>query len=390
VHDPNNNVNNGSRKLRLHLLDDPAPPPLRWLVEGFVPDSGLATLAGAPGCGKSMVAAALALAVAEGADWLGRPVRRGGVLYVASEAGASTLRRIRSVTDGYADKPPLALANGAWSLVEDDARATIVAAIDEAATRLGRPVRLVIIDALGSSTRGADENSGKDMGRAFGALLSVVRERNVAIVLIAHTGRNSDNRSVRGHSGMLADVDAHLHVSSDKLGKSRTIDVVKMRDGETGARLSFAIENGKAVAADAAGNAQIPKPKPPRKLPRDAATALKVLTEMTADGPVLEAIWKEALKSAFGDRNDGAMRQAMSNARHTLIERNRIVIEGDYVSVSKLSANVSNGFAADAEERQQNRQRSTPLRGALTLLTPRRLLTTWMIMPATLSPTSAC
>jgi KaiC/GvpD/RAD55 family RecA-like ATPase len=359
VHHSNNNVNNRSRKLRLHLLDDPAPPPPRWLVEGFIPDGGLATLAGAPGCGKSMIAAALALAVAEGADWLGRPVMRGGVLYVASEAARSTLWRLRSRTDGRTDQPPVVLAEAAFSLIQDDAAATIVSGIDEAAEAFGQPVRLVIVDALGSSTRGADENSGKDMGRAFGALLSVIRERNVAIVLIAHTGRKSDDRRVRGHSGMLADVDAHLHVSSEKAGKRRTIDVVKMRDGEAGARLFFTIENDRAVSAE------ITKPpKGRRKLADDTETALRVLTNLAKSGrPVLEHDWRDALIEAFGNRKRGALREAYRKARTFLLNERLIEIEDKVVSVSNPSASVSNEPSADARKRQQNRQRSTPFRG---------------------------
>ncbi len=47
---------------------DPSPPPVSWLVEGWMPDATLSVLTGAGGAGKSRIALQLAVAVATGAN----------------------------------------------------------------------------------------------------------------------------------------------------------------------------------------------------------------------------------------------------------------------------------------------------------------------------------
>lgn len=58
---------------------------LEWLVQDFIPLGYLALLAGPPKCGKTCLATALALSVANGLPFAGRPVHQGAVLWISAE-----------------------------------------------------------------------------------------------------------------------------------------------------------------------------------------------------------------------------------------------------------------------------------------------------------------
>lgn len=336
--------------LKVFTLDDPPPDPLGWIAEGVIPDRALTTVAGPPGVGKSVLTASLAVAVASGSDWLDLPVAHGGVLFVAGEAAGSTRRRLAAMVASLQPQPPVAVATGSINLTDEGATADIKAAIQEAVKRLGEPIKLVIADALGSLTRGTDENRAADMSRATGTLLEVVEECGVAVVLLAHTAKSGDDQRVRGHSGLLADVDAHIGIKGS--GAVKTMTVLKMRDAEAGRSISFRIvADGDLLNIEPAdrGAAQ-PRPQPDR-LPGDAATMLGVISEF--GGPVSFDVVRQTLAERFAVRPDGvrrngaAIRTAISNARRVLIGRGLIIVHDDSVSVSEALATVSSHGSAD-------------------------------------------
>lgn len=328
--------------LRIFTLDDEPPEPLGWIVPGFVPAGGLTTLAGPPGAGKSLLAASLAVATASGSEWLGLPIERGAVLYVAAEAEGSTHRRLAAMVARLPSSPPIAVAGGSINLVDDRAADNLSAAVEEAERRLGVPIRLVILDALGSSTRGANENSAADMSRATGALLDLVERRRLSVVLLAHVGKNGDDDRVRGHSGLLADAAAHLAVKGS--GAVKSLVVVKQRDGEAGRSLSFRIIANSDRLDVAAVEGGAARPRQPA-LSADARFMLRVVSNFGT--PVIfekvrDICRKEfATRSDGSPRSDGAIRQAISNARSVLRERGLVDDDGQTVSVSKSSVTVS-------------------------------------------------
>ena len=65
-------------------LDDPEPP-IVWVVDGLLAEDSLTMLSAYPKEGKSTFARHLALAVARGEEFLGRPTKQGKVLYFALE-----------------------------------------------------------------------------------------------------------------------------------------------------------------------------------------------------------------------------------------------------------------------------------------------------------------
>src|SRR5437879_1874932 len=87
-----------ARSEHMHFLDVEAmrktpPPPVAWLVEGLAARGALTLLAGQPKAGKSLLALALARALAIGEPLAGIGCRRAPALIVDAENGAAELHR---------------------------------------------------------------------------------------------------------------------------------------------------------------------------------------------------------------------------------------------------------------------------------------------------------
>jgi KaiC/GvpD/RAD55 family RecA-like ATPase len=355
--------------LKVFTLDDPPPDPLGWIVDGIIPAHGLTTVAGPPGVGKSVLTASLAVSVASGVDWLDLPVDHGGVLFIAGEAAGSTRRRLAAMVAALPSPPPVAVAAGSINLTDDSAAAAITAAVREASKRLGEPIRLLIADALGSLTRGTDENRAADMSRATGTLLEVIEECGVAVVLLAHTAKSGDDQRVRGHSGLLADVDTHIGVKG--AGAVKTMTVLKMRDAEAGRSISFRIvADGDLLTVQPADRGAASKPRPLR-VSGDVAHMLHVIAEFGR--PVSFEAVRKVCGERFAVRPDGtrrspsAVRTAISYARSSLSERGLIEDDGSTVSVRETSETVRFISDADAGGASEKKRQNTPFgKGGLT------------------------
>lgn len=332
--------------MRLSFLSDPPPPPLKWLWRGIVPACALVTLVGAPGGGKTALATALALAVARGEPLLDRDVQQGAALVVSAEAATSTMRRLRAMAEDDHELP-ISHASGQLDLVDPDAASQIVALIDATRDRFQQRTRLVVIDALASATRGSDENSGKDMGRAMGALQEVIQARSVTVLLLAHTPKGGGDL-VRGHSSVLGDVDAHVSLTGS--GDLKRIQIIKMRDAEAGLTVPlrlvvedqdlFRVLPTEGTARSAAR---------PSRLSRDASAALEALQGLGGEAS-LDA-WRTACVEAFGPRpSGGAIREALRKAKVALTAGGLITISQDTVTVTNTVTDVTSGDAGKRGE----------------------------------------
>lgn len=148
---------------------------------------------------------------------------------------------------------------------------------------------IVVIDTLATATAGLEENSS-----LFSSLLTdngpvgVLRAQlGCTVVIIAHEGK-SVGKGVRGHSGLLGNVDAAIAVSWEKGAPNGSAFVVKMRDGKDGFSL-FAKVNVVGVpvpewSTREAHEASQPKAAKDSDLLAEVHHALKVLGAHK-DGP---------------------------------------------------------------------------------------------------------
>jgi RecA-family ATPase len=60
-------------------------PPMKWLIEGILPEGSLGVVYGDPGAGKTFVVLDWSFSIATGDDWWGHGTEPGDVIYVVGE-----------------------------------------------------------------------------------------------------------------------------------------------------------------------------------------------------------------------------------------------------------------------------------------------------------------
>jgi len=226
-------------------LNNSAPP----LIEGLISLGDLGVLYGDSNVGKSFLCLNLALHIATGRDWCGRQVERAAVAYVAAENPSSIKRRARAwvLANEASHDTPFYASRGAFDAVADAER--VIKMIKQTEHETGVSFGLVVIDTLARSMAG-DENSSAVMGALIGACDRVIAATGCALLLVHHTGKDAA-KGARGWSGLRAAVDVEIRVTKESAG--RYAEVVKLRDGETGAFFGFDLRDIE-LGRDARGN----------------------------------------------------------------------------------------------------------------------------------------
>jgi AAA domain len=214
------------------ILDLKTPPAL---VEGLLQQDSLALVYGPSGSGKTFVGLDLTLHLAHSAEWHGREVQGGPVLYVIAESPYSLAPRVRSwLTHHHLQTTgPVHWLPFAPNLLDRDDVALLI----ELASELD-PV-LIIIDTLARCMVGGDENSAKDMGLAVDALARLQHATESCVLPFHHTGKDP-SAGARGSSALQAALDTEIEVR--KSGDGFRLDVTKQRSGPDGTVGRFRLE----------------------------------------------------------------------------------------------------------------------------------------------------
>jgi putative DNA primase/helicase len=129
----------------------------------------------------------MALAIASGADWLGRKTLQRPILYVAAEGVLGMKLRIQAHQERFGLNDDnvrfIGLPFNVRDTVDVDA---ILAAIDHP----GFKPNLIIVDTLARVAVGADENSAKDMGQVVDGLERIKRETGATVLVVHHSRKN--------------------------------------------------------------------------------------------------------------------------------------------------------------------------------------------------------
>lgn len=222
-------------------------PPLEWLIDGVLPRKGLAALYGASGSGKSFLALDIAVHIAAGLPtWFGHPLHRCPVTYVCLEGAGGMNNRVKVFNLSDEVLAPLNFSKEPFNLLGEYA----VSNLAEDICAVGADNGLIIIDTLNQATPGIDENSGKDMGAIISSAMHLQKMTGGLVLLVHHTGKDP-RQGMRGHSSLLAALDAAIEVTHSRSG--RTWRMAKAKDGEAGQHFSFRLEKVK-VMEDEQGN----------------------------------------------------------------------------------------------------------------------------------------
>lgn len=231
------------------------PPPVPWMIPGWLARGDVALLCGPPYSGKSTLAASLAVAVASGGSWCGIPVAQPGpVIVFDEEQSAGTTHRMYREAGGPVECLRVAAGQG-LNLSSDDDLAAL-----EAVIREGSPV-LVVLDSA-QVTFGVESVKDNDQVAAvFKRRLRPLRDSyGTAFLIIHHTRKPAPGvpfgptqlADILGAQAFGAQSDAVLLYSlAGTVGELR---LAKRRDGEgprDGLRISSERVDGRLLLSNA-------------------------------------------------------------------------------------------------------------------------------------------
>lgn len=210
-------------------------PPIRWVVEGFVPVRGNIGIFGDPEAGKSFVMIDLACAVALGQSWHGHEVQQGSVAIVAAEGADGLGARITSWKAAHgaadADLDIHVLPVGIRLLDEGNASHFL-----EQLGDLPQPLRIVFIDTLAPCLApDGDENTARDMGKVMQTARQIASTTGAAVVFIHHSRKGTSVE--RGSTAFRGAADVMIAVT--RHDDFVTVRVDKVRDAVPSGSLSL-------------------------------------------------------------------------------------------------------------------------------------------------------
>lgn len=211
-----------------------------YLLKGILDRGVNAEVYGPSGDGKTFFTIDMMLHIALGIPWRDRRVRPALVVYVASEAGASILRRFvawrqQTLGEAWEGRTPFVIITRGPNLLHEGDVGELIAELRNICEEFGLPLGVVVFDTLSRSAPGADENSSQDMTRIIFAADRIRDELSAATLFVHHSGKDV-SKGGRGHSSLLAACDTVICVSD------RVATLEKSRDGVSGETFPFDLD----------------------------------------------------------------------------------------------------------------------------------------------------
>lgn len=225
----------------LDEIQDPEP-----LVAGWLFNDTTARLVGQPGAFKSFISLDMALCVALGRPWHGRPVQQTPVLYVVGEGLAGYKRRVRAWCKG--NEVEQSELRGKLLLTRGSVQIGGVDWPGLAQWVADNKSGLVVIDTQARATVGFEENSSTEQGVVIEHCNELRRITGGVLLLVHHTGHANGDAGERGRgsSAWRAAVDTELLVT--KTGDmTAALRCDRQKDAESGTTVGVTM--GKAAGS---------------------------------------------------------------------------------------------------------------------------------------------
>lgn len=191
-------------------------PPPEWLIDGIITANGLSMLWGRSGSLKSFAALDMALCVATGMDWHGKPVKQGRVVYMAAEGarglGSRALGWIKTRGRDLPEPDFQIIPHPLTFTKEDD-----ITALLEALDYDRRPIAMIVIDTLSRTFGNGNPNQPADMN-AFVDGAERIRQATGAHEMIVHHGGKDTDKNELGNEGLRNAADTVIHVRRKTTG----------------------------------------------------------------------------------------------------------------------------------------------------------------------------
>ena len=205
------------------------PAPLKWIIKGWMPDSGLTMVYGESGVGKTFITLDMACHIASGMPWHDHKTKDGIVVYMAGEGNYGLRQRVAAWCKAHniSRLDNLLISNKAIDVDSPAAAAQIINAVREITQD---DITAIFVDTVNNHMAG-DENSAKDTRNMLNACNIVARALNASVCLNHHTGHAAESKQrARGSSAWKASLDASILVA--KTEGVIEISCTKMKDAE--------------------------------------------------------------------------------------------------------------------------------------------------------------
>lgn len=203
----------------MHVDELDALPPIRWLIQDYVPEDSLVEVYGAPSAGKTQIVFDMAQTLAAAGKTVIYVVAEGLRGYRSRKLAWQKFRK-QEGGELYIWREPV-------QLFEPHAVQQFIDAI-----KPKQPV-LVVFDTLSRCSLGADENNQKDMGFILESLDRVRRDTGASVIAVHHTnaagGRKRGSTVIRGGMTVMMEdskEDDLIAVSCAKVKDSAEFDTV--------------------------------------------------------------------------------------------------------------------------------------------------------------------
>lgn len=317
-----------------------ALPPLAWVCKGVFPTTGLASIYGPSGSGKSFLILDMCTAIVEGRPWFGHRTKPTACTYIALEGVGGIRQRVAAWREHHGRPTP----DGLNFVLEN---LSLTSPTDVAALASVLPAGgVVVVDTLNRAAPGCDENSSQDMGLILAGAKVLHVATSGLVVLVHHVGKDH-SKGARGHSSLFAALDAAIIVDSNNGNRTWKID--KNKDGVDGIEHAFSLESvdlgvdsdGDPVSSCIVyndGNAT-PRTRPLASCERQAIDAYRAAGDSGAcvdsAGSFFIPLekWREFFYRASTADTEAGKRSAFCRARSALKERGVLVVVDDLYRV---------------------------------------------------------
>ncbi|GAB6147014.1 AAA family ATPase [Desulfocicer niacini] len=322
-----------------------------WLIKPLFEKDTLAMVFSDPGGGKTFLAIDIACSVATGKNFHGMKVSQGLVIYIAGEGQNGIKRRfmawgVRHLFD--LDEAPIFISLMPGILCEQDQAQWVVDAIKHISEIHGDPA-LIIIDTVARNFGPGDENSTKDMN-SFVQNLDLIRGVNKACVLLVHHTGHGDKSRGRGAMALKGALDAEYRLEKDEQGTIR-VEATKMKDSAIPDPMAFKLatvelpfkdEDGEQITSAVLNNTTYEELTPRATASqgkwqavgidalRDLYEKQRHTLEQGGFNPDNARVTIDDWRTAC--HNKGMVRQSWHRIKKSLSQKQRIKLEGEYIS----------------------------------------------------------
>lgn len=225
-----------------------------WLIRGLIGETGKGLASGQWGACKTFAVVDLSASVMTGEPFAGRKVmRRGGVLFIASEGAYEIPIRLRGIVQGKlgasaGERLPFAWIEECPRLLDADAVPKLVftakVAAEHLASAFNLPLALIVLDTVAAAAGFTDENSAAEAQRVMNAMETLSQRTGAFVLGVDHFGKSTET-GTRGSSAKESAADTVLAMLATR-AESGTISntrmaVRKVRGGRCGYEIPFAL-----------------------------------------------------------------------------------------------------------------------------------------------------